>query len=160
MKLALNTYSFETTWKLNAPVNEVWDVLYDTQAWPTWWKGVKKVTVLDNANGNAIGKKVKYTWKSILPYTLCFDIKSTFVDEYFIMEGVATGELEGRGVWRFTQVNNITTVKYNWDVCTTKKWMNFLSPILKPFFRWNHNIVMMWGAKGLAKKLNTTIKTV
>jgi hypothetical protein len=32
--------------------------------------------------------------------------------------------------------------------------MNFLAPIAKPFFRWNHNVIMNWGGEGLAKKLN------
>jgi hypothetical protein len=31
--------------------------------------------------------------------------------------------------------------------------MNLLSPIAKPFFRWNHNVIMRWGGIGLAKRL-------
>jgi hypothetical protein len=31
--------------------------------------------------------------------------------------------------------------------------MNLLAPIAKPFFSWNHNVVMGWGGEGLAKRL-------
>ncbi|HEV7645414.1 MAG TPA: hypothetical protein VGO50_15835 [Pyrinomonadaceae bacterium] len=40
---------------------------------------------------------------------------------------------------------------------TTKSWMNFISPLAKPFFRWNHNIIMGWGGEGLAKRLNCAL---
>jgi hypothetical protein len=150
-------YSFETKWSIAAPLQQVWGVLYNQQHWPSWWKGVEKVTILQEGDANDIGKRLQYTWKSILPYRLTFEMESTFIDEYNIMEGAATGELVGYGVWRFTEKNGITHIQYNWDVNTTKKWMNFCAPFLKPFFTWNHNIVMKWGAKGLAKKLDATL---
>jgi hypothetical protein len=35
--------------------------------------------------------------------------------------------------------------------------MNYLSFLLKPAFNYNHDVVMNWGAKGLAKKLNAEL---
>jgi hypothetical protein len=35
--------------------------------------------------------------------------------------------------------------------------MNLLAPIARPFFRWNHDTIMRWGAEGLAKKLNSRL---
>lgn len=152
-------YSFITKWRVNAPINQVWDALYKQEDWPLWWKGVKQVKIIAEGNGHNIGKKAFYTWKSVLPYTLSFTIESVFVQPYDVMEGKATGELQGRGVWMFEERGGVTYVQYNWDVNTTKTWMNFLAPILKPAFTWNHNIIMKWGAQGLAKKLNTTIES-
>jgi hypothetical protein len=34
--------------------------------------------------------------------------------------------------------------------------MNYLSPIARPIFSWNHNVVMRWGGEGLAKQLGTS----
>ena len=71
------------------------------------------------------------------------------------IEARAFGELEGIGLWTFTAINeNETSVRYDWKVKTTKHWMNFFSPIAKPFFKWNHDMIMNWGGEGLAKKLN------
>jgi hypothetical protein len=31
--------------------------------------------------------------------------------------------------------------------------MNLLSPLARPLFKWNHDVVMGWGAEGLKKRL-------
>ena len=36
------------------------------------------------------------------------------------------------------------------QVRTTKRWMNLAAPIARPLFKWNHDIVMQQGGKGLA----------
>lgn len=150
-------YSFITIWKLKAPIQAVWQVIYEQEKWPEWWKGVVKVETLEKGDENDIGKKMRLTWKSFLPYELKFDSISTKIEPPFFMEGLAYGELTGAGKWYFKEEGGITTVQYNWNVNTSKKWMNVLAPILKPLFKWNHNIVMRWGAKGLAKKLNAEL---
>ena len=40
---------------------------------------------------------------------------------------------------------------YEWNVATTKRWMNALSPMLGPAFRWNHDWVMRNGGHGIAE---------
>ncbi len=47
----------------------------------------------------------------------------------------------------------MTAVVYEWNVHTTKAWMNLLSPIARPVFEWNHDWVMRNGAQGLARLL-------
>ena len=68
-------------------MEKVWDLLYNQEQWPTWWKGVKKVETLQQGNENNIGKKMRYNWKSFLPYTLSFDMVSSHVIKYNLMEG-------------------------------------------------------------------------
>lgn len=151
------SYSFITTWKIKADLPRVWEVLYNQEAWPGWWKGVKKVEALQEGDSGHIGKKMRYTWKSLLPYTLSFDMTSVHIIPHSYMEGHASGELEGVGKWYFNEAQGVTTIQYSWEVNTTKKWMNLLTPVLKPAFKWNHDVVMRWGAAGLAKKLNAEL---
>ena len=73
------------------------------------------------------------------------------------LKGIAFGELEGQGEWIFNEQNGIIQIQYNWEVYTKKAWMNYLSFLLKPLFKYNHNVVMHWGAVGLAKKLNAKL---
>ena len=54
---------------------------------------------------------------------------------------------------RFRNDGKVTTFQYDWNVSTTKQWMNIVAPIAKPFFSWNHDIIMNWGAEGLGRKL-------
>ena len=63
------------------------------------------------------------------------------------------GELEGVGRWRFYEQDGVTAVLYEWNVATTKPWMNRLAPLLRPAFEWNHDWVMARGGEGIAKLL-------
>jgi len=76
------------------------------------------------------------------------------------MDGRSTGELEGEGRWRLSEEDGITTVRYEWDVSTTKPWMNLLAPLLKPAFAWNHDVVMRQGGDGLRKLLEGPLPVV
>jgi hypothetical protein len=69
------------------------------------------------------------------------------------IEGEAVGELTGTGRWRLAEREGITEVRYDWNVSTTKAWMNLLAPVARPLFKWNHDVVMNWGAEGLARRL-------
>ena len=73
------------------------------------------------------------------------------------LHGVAFGEIEGEGTWLFEQKGDACYVQYKWNVFTNKAWMNHLSFLLKPAFKYNHDVVMRWGARGLAKKLNAEL---
>ena len=146
-------YSFVTHWKIKAPVANVWDAIYLSTEWPQWWKGVKKVVDINTGDIDGLGAVRDYTWQSILPYTLTFSIKLTEKDTHKKLSGVAFGDLEGHGTWIFEEVDGITSVTYYWNVITNKPWMNYLSFILKPAFKFNHDVVMKWGEKGLKTKL-------
>jgi hypothetical protein len=75
------------------------------------------------------------------------------------MEGRASGELEGTGVWRLFGSPVGTVALYNWDVSTTRPWMNRLAFAGRPIFAYNHDYVMRQGAQGLADKLGIALLT-
>lgn len=134
-------YSFMTRWTVQAPLEKVWEAIYHSDRWPSWWKGVEKV--------EQIGSVRRFTWKSRLPYRLTFDMKVTRVEPMRLIESEAEGELSGTGRWTFEAAGGATLVRYDWNVRTTKPWMNLLAPIARPLFRWNHDVIMGWGLKGL-----------
>ncbi len=150
-------YSFVTVWQIAAPIQQVWDIISNNSDWPNWWKGVLKAATIKEGNENDIGKIVEYSWRSILPYTLNFKMTAEKIEKPFLMQGNSVGELQGEGIWTFKEENNITTATCQWNVNTNKTWMNKLAFLFRPLFKWNHKIVMRWGAKGLAKKLNAEL---
>ncbi len=150
-------YSFITRWQIKAPVQRVWDAIYESTEWPQWWKGVLDVKIIEPGAPNGVNGVREYTWKSALPYKLAFNMRLTERTDLKHMRGVAFGELEGEGNWFFEQKGEVTFVQYNWDVFTNKAWMNYFSFLLKPAFKFNHDVVMRWGAEGLAKKLNAEL---
>src|SRR6202043_2571223 len=102
---------------------------------------------------SGVGAVRRYTWSSRLPYQLSFNMRSTLVQRQHLLEGEAVGELIGIGRWTLSAEALSTRVRYDWQVVTSRAWMNTLSPIMAPIFRWNHGQVMAEGARGLARYL-------
>lgn len=150
-------YAFVTRWQFKAPLPDVWDAIYSSLEWPAWWKGVLAVTELEKGDEGGIGSVRAYSWRSVLPYQLSFRMRLVEIETHKRMKGQAFGELEGEGEWFFTEKEGITHVEYHWMVFTNKAWMNYLSFMLKPAFQYNHDVVMRWGAQGLASKLNAEL---
>ena len=150
-------YRFVTTWKLRAPIDEVWAALADTERWPEWWSGVISVTPLKAGDPDGIGAASRYVWRSKLPYSLAFDVEVVRIEPPTLVEGRASGDLEGSGIWRLSEDGDTTTAEYTWAVRTTARWMNLLAPIARPIFAWNHDYVMARGAEGLARLLNAEL---
>ena len=146
-------YSFLTTWVLEAERERVWDAIYDSEAWPSWWRGVEKVVELEPGDESGVGQRGRYTWRSKLPYELTFEMLTTRVERPHLLEGEASGELAGTGRWRLYAEAGTTLVVYEWRVATTKRWMNALHPLLRPAFEWNHDWVMGHGGEGIAELL-------
>jgi uncharacterized protein YndB with AHSA1/START domain len=153
-------YAFVTEWRVAAPPEAVFDVIYRPLEWPRWWKGVEDVRELEAGNGLGVGALHRYTWKSALPYRLEFDMRVSAVERPARLEGVASGELEGTGAWTFTPEGGGTFVRYAWDIETTPPWMNRLAFALRPAFAWNHDYVMRSGAKGLARLLDADVEVI
>jgi len=153
------SYQFTTIWKVQAPQKNVWDLIFNSERWPDWWQGVEKVEKLREGDVNHLGAIMRYTWKSKLPYRLVFEMETTNVEPMSVIEGRARGELQGHGKWTLSHENGLTTARYDWNVETTKPWMNLLAPLARPFFSWNHDVVMGWGGEGLAKQLGVPLQS-
>ena len=153
----MTRYAFLTSWLLDAPVEPVWDAIYDTDAWPEWWPGVRRVEELVPRGPDGVGGLSRFTFRSVLPYDLVFEMRSVRVERHRLLEGVASGELVGTGRWRFFVQEGATAVTYEWDVETTARWMNLLAPIARPAFAWNHDRVMRAGGEGLATRVGARL---
>ncbi|MBI5880034.1 MAG: SRPBCC family protein [Chloroflexi bacterium] len=157
----MTDYSFVTRWQIAAPLERVWDVIVDSPNWPQWWRAVARVQMLSEGDPPMfLGRDLRLTWRTQLPYGFTFDIKLTRIEPLHIIEGQARGELEGTGLWTFTRDGAGTLLQYDWTVRTNVPWMNTFAPLLKPAFVYNHNVVMRWGKEGLAKRLGVRVSDV
>jgi hypothetical protein len=142
-----------THWTFAAAPVAIWAALIVPEEWPSWWRAVKKVEVLEPGGANGIGTYRRFTWRTALPYSITFNMRTTRIEPLSVIEGRADGELIGTGCWTLTPANGGTQVRYDWIVEVTKPWMRVLAPLLYPVFAWNHNKVMQWGNQGLKRKL-------
>jgi hypothetical protein len=150
-------YRFVTVWYIEAPLEAVCDAICHSLNWPQWWRNVESVEELASGNVRGIGSVRRYTWRGRLPYRLTFDIRVIHLDPLVAIEGIASGDVEGKGRWSFTVDGAVTVVRYEWHVRTTPVWMNLLALFARPFIEWNHNAVMQQGGEALARKLNARL---
>lgn len=96
-----------------------------------------------------IGAVRRMKWSTALPYDLTFDMETIRIEPLAIIEGRASGELEGLGRWTLQAEGLKCKVRYDWIVDVTKPWMVRLLFILKPVSSWNHAVVMERGRRVL-----------
>jgi uncharacterized protein YndB with AHSA1/START domain len=148
-------FNLVTNWTLDAPREAVWAELTKPEDWPAWWRAVARVELLEPGDKHGVGALRRMTWRTALPYSLTFDMRTVRVESMTVIEGRAEGELTGVGRWTVDGDRDKTHVRYDWRVEVTQPWMRFVAPIARPVFAWNHGVVMGWGGEGLACKLAT-----
>ncbi len=150
-------YRFLTVWRIEAPLIRVCHAIEHSLDWPRWWPGVERVEELAPGNADGIGSVRRYVWKGRLPYRLQFDVKVIRSQPLALVEGQASGDVDGLGRWTFTSEGSATVACYEWQVRPTKLWMQLMTPLARPLFRWNHDILMRQGAEGLARLLGARL---
>jgi uncharacterized membrane protein len=153
-------YNFISHWKVNAPIEKVWQLIYDSEKWPHWWKSVVSVKELNKGDERGIGSIRMYKMRSPMLYTLSFNMELTERIDMELLKGNASGELTGTGAWMLKVTDGITEVQCHWQVYTTRWWMNTFAFMLRPAFRYNHAAVMKHGAKGLSELLHTGVEVI
>jgi len=147
-------YRFATCWTVTAPIESVWGALLAGEQWPEWWPYLESVEQVAPGDVAGIGAIHRYSWRGPLPYRLTFDMVVTRIERPFVLGGTARGDLEGTGLWTLLSGDDAATrVRYDWNVRTTRTWMNLLAPVARGLFAWNHDLIMKAGEKGLSRHL-------
>jgi carbon monoxide dehydrogenase subunit G len=150
-------YHYVSTWQLQAPIEQVWTAISDLEQLPTWYPAVKEVQILAPGDDQQVGARVRYVIKGRLPLRLAVEATITRVDPPREAELRAEGELAGTGRWLLDQQGEVTTVRYLWDMRTTRPWMNLVAPVARPLFTWNSKGVLLGAGKGLARFLEVPL---
>ena len=153
-------YHFRTEMQVGASAEQVWEVLEDPTTWPTWWRWLRRVEVLDPGPGDAVGVRYRFEFRTALPYTLAFECQTVRITPLSRWESRVTGELAGTGLYEVAERDGASVVRWTWIVATTKRWMNVLAPVARPAFSWNHRMIMQDLAAGLARRLGAPLVSV
>jgi hypothetical protein len=65
------------------------------------------------------------------------------------VEAHVVGDLRGTGVWTLTPANGKVHVRFDWRVHADRALLRRLTPLLRPLFRWNHNVAIKRAMAGL-----------
>lgn len=152
--VVMASYRFVTTWRIPAPIDDVWRVLIDSERYPEWWPSFVAYRLL-TPGVTGVGARAERVVRGRLPYALRYRTVTTVLEAPRLAAYRAEGDLrgEGRFVLEPDADGRATTVTFFWDVETTGRLMNLLAPLFKPLFAWNHNAVMAQGETGLIRRL-------
>ena len=95
--MAATNFHLTTDWSFNAPREAVWQALSAPEEWPSWWRAAKNVERIADGDENGIGAVRRMTWsvmiwRTALPYTLTFDMRTTRVEPMTRIEGQSRGQ--------------------------------------------------------------------
>ena len=147
--MKLTDYEFVSHWDLEAPYDQVFDVLADIGSYGRWWKEVRDVIPVDEYS-------VRAQIRSRLPYTLHYTLTRGEEDRRAgrLVAQIA-GDIEGEARWTLTKRGDVTHVRYEQHVTTRVRAMRWLAPVARPAFRLNHRSMMRSGRSGLVRYLRT-----
>lgn len=149
-------YRFVSTWKLRAPVDDVYRLLRHPERWR--WRGLERVQRLEAGDGaGRDGDVHRFFFRAPVGYTLTFDLRTTLAEPPQLLEARSEGELEGTSRWELHEHGGVTTAVLTWTVRTTKGWMNVIAPLARPLFVWAHAVVMRRGAQDMAQVLGAEL---
>jgi uncharacterized protein YndB with AHSA1/START domain len=140
-------YVFIDEWDVDAPQEQVFQALADSRTYPRWWIP----TYLEVTAGGppAVGVIARHRFKGKLPYTLTTTSTIVHMDPPREIEAHVDGDLRGRGIWTLTPTNGRVHVRFDWRVFADRSFLRVLSPIMRPLFRWNHNVAIKQAMAGL-----------
>jgi len=154
----MTRYRFLTVWWTPAVIDRIWETLANYAAWPTWWRGIQNVEVLRRGDESGVGTVLRQRWRSKVPYTLVFDLEMLRIEGGRLLDGHASGDLEGTCRWTLTPVNGGTELRFDVDVRTGRWWMNLPIPLAPRVVRASFETIMGWGREGLARTLGVPVE--
>lgn len=154
----MHAYNFLTLWWTPAITDRVWEAIADYAKWPTWWRGIRSVEVLRRGDESGVGTVLRQSWRSAIPYTLVFDLEMLRIVEAKLLDGRASGDLEGTCRWNLGCVDGGTELRFTVDVRTCRWWMNIPNPLAPSIIRASFLTIMRWGREGLARTLGLPVE--
>jgi Polyketide cyclase / dehydrase and lipid transport len=146
-------YHLTTRWTLEAPVGAVWTELNRPEAWPSWWKGMLAVHLLEQGDGNGTGAYRRITWRGVFLSRITFNQRTVRIQPRALIESVADGQLTGMGRWQLTRAGSGTQVQHDWIVNVSLPGIPIVAGIAGLLFRWNHRSLMEAGRRGLESRV-------
>ena len=140
-------YVFVDEWDVDAPQEHIFDILVDTRSYPEWWTP----TYLSGESEGPPepGSVSRVRFKSKLPFVFKATSRLVRVNRPHEFEANVEGDLRGVAVWTLTPRNGKVHVRFDWRVFADHPLIRFLTPVLRPLFRWNHRMAIGQAVRNL-----------
>lgn len=139
----MGSYVFRSEWRLPAGPDDVYAVLADVETYPTWWPQVRRTRRIDDVSGEVV-------CRSLLPYDVTFVMHRDLEDPAArVLRARMEGDLTGTSQWTITADGSGALAVFDEDVAVGKAMLRAAGRVLRPALRFNHDLMMRAGEKGL-----------
>lgn len=149
-----NEYYMPTEWRVRGSVQEVYDICSDFLDYQRWWPEVYLNIQPAGIDEETKSERYALLTRGKLPYKLRWTSCKTHEDAPRTLSLKASGDLAGRGTWRFEQDGEYVIARFDWYVNAEKPLLKRLSWLMKPIFRSNHDWAMRKGLESLDRELS------
>lgn len=144
----VDEYVFIDEWEVDAPQEAIFDALADARTYPEWWRPV--YLKVDADCEPRVGCVSRQEFKGRLPYHLNTRSEIVRLERPREFEVEVVGDLTGKGVWTLTPADaGKVHIRFDWRVIADRPLLRYLTPVLRPLFRWNHNWSIKRAIEGL-----------
>jgi hypothetical protein len=150
-------YRFVTDLRFAAPVEPVYRSVVQPERWLDDWAHAVSVRRTSDGDEAGVGASFEATVRAPLGYRLSARIATVAAHRPTGLWMTSSGDLEGYARWRLTPDPGGTDVRFTWDVRTTERWMQLLTPVARPVFEWSHGVVVRRAAEAAAQDLGTEL---
>jgi quercetin dioxygenase-like cupin family protein/uncharacterized protein YndB with AHSA1/START domain len=147
LHMASREYVFVDEWDVAASPEATFGAIADARTYPAWWRPV--YLHVDAEGPVAKGQVSTQRFKGRLPYQLKTRSRIVELEPPRVVAAEVEGDLSGYGRWTLTPTASGTHVRFDWRVYADRPLLRFLTPVLRPAFRWNHNWAIARAIEGL-----------
>lgn len=143
-------FVFEAVWRLPADPDTVYRALAASEDYHRWWPQIVESARLDHESG-------RLTAKSALPYRLRMVVRREIEDAATRnLRAALTGDLDGWSSWRVVPDGPGSLAVYDQQVVVSARFLGLLAQLAPWPLRWNHQVMMRDGERGLRRYLAAT----
>jgi uncharacterized protein YndB with AHSA1/START domain len=145
-------YRFLDRWVIPAPIEQVYDAIGDPLGYEQWWTDFV-IRATGDAGPPRPGKRNELLVKAYLPYKVNFGLEVVEADAPHRILSRLSKDFDGTGEWTLEEIDGTTHAMLDWRPSVNHPLIKYLTPVLRPLFRSNHNWAMRRGERQLREHL-------
>lgn len=124
-------YRFATVFTIDVEPHRIWDALTAPKGWLAAYPDVEHWEQKARGGADHLGDRYAIVHHVTGPVKLRYDVEVVRTRIPDRLAWRVTGDVAGTGTFELEQLDDVTDIRFTWEVATTRRWMNVLAPIIR-----------------------------